>query len=416
VLWLSALASGACFTDRVHDDTLDCSADGCHCVTERANCDGDWDNGCEIDLQTTASHCGECQYQCLNGSCVGGSCLCADPSLWDDCDGIRSNGCETWLRGDDSLNCGQCGNECGATAICQDGICTERCLNGVLCGDLCVDTSRDPENCGGCGNDCASNQVCFDGICQACQYVCGVCLQQDLGDTVPQHVAGVPTSNGLDSVCWSEPLPGSAYRFQAPAAGTYSFNTFGSVADSALSVRRDEKLLPCPELNCTDPAISATLVASVSLDMLQSVVIEVASLSGIEEATELHITADDDPLCEIETLGWATPILQTGDFANAADVLQPSCAPAGGLDVAAKLIVAESGYYLMDTDGSVADTVLYALTDTCSGAELGCDDDTNDQDAQLVLPLTAGHAVVVVVELRAGSPAGPYSLHIEGPL
>ncbi len=414
VFGLSALWLSACFTNRIHDDTLICDSNGCRCVAGRANCDGDWGDGCEIDLQTSAAHCGGCQQQCLNGSCEAGSCLCTTPTVWDDCDDSPANGCETWLLGDDSLNCGQCDQACGPTALCQDGICTERCLNGVLCGDVCVDTSIDPLNCGNCGNDCASNQACFDGNCQPCDSVCGLCLEQELGDTVPQHVDGVPTGNGLSSLCWTEPLPSTAYRFVAPTMGPYLFNTFGSPADTALSLRLEED--PCVELECVNLGIGGDLIGTVSLAADQSLVVEVASPGDIHDAHQLHITAGSDPLCGLQALVLEAPIDDGGDFNNATDALQPSCAPPGGLEVATKLIVPQSGYYLIDTDGSETDTVLYALDDNCSGAELGCDDDTNDQDALLVLPLIAGHAVVVVVELRAGSPMGNYVLHIEGPL
>ena len=106
----------------------------------------------------------------------------------------------------------------------------------------------------------------------------------------------------------------------------------------------------------------------------------------------------------------------TGDFLNAADQLDPSCAPAGGPEVPALMIAPAAGHYLFETDGSAADTVLYVLDDSCSGAELACDDDTGDQDAQVVVELAAGQAAVVVVELRAGSPPGDYQLRVEGPL
>ena len=44
------------------------------CADGRDDCDGDFANGCEIDLKTDEDHCGECGKKCQVFDCKGGSC------------------------------------------------------------------------------------------------------------------------------------------------------------------------------------------------------------------------------------------------------------------------------------------------------------------------------------------------------
>ena len=70
----------------------------------------------------------------------------------------------------DPLNCGACGNVCGAGTHCSEGTCVTVCPVGTtLCGDTCVDLQNDPANCGSCGNACGDNQICTSGACFTCR-------------------------------------------------------------------------------------------------------------------------------------------------------------------------------------------------------------------------------------------------------
>lgn len=40
-----------------------------------------------------------------------------------------------------------------------------QCMAGVLCGNECVDTSRDAQHCGGCGTACTAGAICDAGAC-----------------------------------------------------------------------------------------------------------------------------------------------------------------------------------------------------------------------------------------------------------
>ena len=86
--------------------------------------------------QFDTQHCG------LNDACVAcpdpqlphAQAACADRThcsfacapLWDDCNHLASDGCETSIGGDDVNNCGACGQRCHGT--CAGGICNSRFL------------------------------------------------------------------------------------------------------------------------------------------------------------------------------------------------------------------------------------------------------------------------------------------------
>ena len=60
-----------------------CTAGKCSyvCYPGFANCDGDDDNGCEANLNTSSLHCGSCATPCPLGPgqpCVVGKCLTRD--------------------------------------------------------------------------------------------------------------------------------------------------------------------------------------------------------------------------------------------------------------------------------------------------------------------------------------------------
>ena len=67
----------------------------------------------------------------------------------------------------DRLNCGACGNACGADRLCESSACVVSCSSGMTaCAGACVSTSSSPAHCGGCNMPCASNEVCESGACE----------------------------------------------------------------------------------------------------------------------------------------------------------------------------------------------------------------------------------------------------------
>ena len=57
----------------------ECSSNACQCLSNYENCDSDWNNGCEVNLQTDSSNCGSCGYDCQTEegltSCEAGDCI-----------------------------------------------------------------------------------------------------------------------------------------------------------------------------------------------------------------------------------------------------------------------------------------------------------------------------------------------------
>jgi hypothetical protein len=142
-----------------------CTVTGCNAPFD--NCDGNASNGCETNTSTSTSNCGGCGVVCSTsgstpvcqaGQCGVGSCS----SGFGNCDGNPNNGCEVnLLNGNNSINnCGTCGNTCTNTTnatsmVCSGGNCN---VAGCSSGNFDVDgngangceCSEDPvgNNCG----------------------------------------------------------------------------------------------------------------------------------------------------------------------------------------------------------------------------------------------------------------------------
>lgn len=71
----------------------------------------------------------------------------------------------------DNVNCGSCGNACGAGTMCSGGTCSTTCGAGLTtcttgASVSCANTQSDNANCGGCGNLCTGSQSCQAGVCK----------------------------------------------------------------------------------------------------------------------------------------------------------------------------------------------------------------------------------------------------------
>ncbi len=165
--------------------TVSCTAGTCAfaCDTGFADCDGDANNGCEVELATTPSHCGSCANACTatagTSGCAAGACTVASCDTgFGDCDGNAANGCEVNL-GSSIAHCNACNNACpapaGGAAVCVAGVCgLGTCATGFAnCdaadGNGCeVDTRTTLAHCGGCGQSCApanATGTCAAGVC-----------------------------------------------------------------------------------------------------------------------------------------------------------------------------------------------------------------------------------------------------------
>lgn len=90
------------------------------------DCDGDPGNGCETDVLSSPTACGDCRVVCSSAggtpSCAQGKCGIECGAHRADCNNDVTDGCEADLTADDA-HCGTCANSCGATASCVDGKC-----------------------------------------------------------------------------------------------------------------------------------------------------------------------------------------------------------------------------------------------------------------------------------------------------
>jgi hypothetical protein len=97
------------------------------CQAGFADCNGVAADGCEVDLNASASHCGACGQACAlpraTSTCFLGECRIAScDANWGHCIGPAAGGCETDLRVTDA-HCGRCGTICDAGARCIFGGC-----------------------------------------------------------------------------------------------------------------------------------------------------------------------------------------------------------------------------------------------------------------------------------------------------
>src|SRR5690606_25697671 len=133
------------------------------CASNRADCDGTFSNGCEINTSNTVNHCGGCQsgptttwdggancsssvgnnsitaVTCSSGNCAVTTCQAGRA----DCDGTFSNGCEINTT-NNITHCGgctsgptttwdggvACANKANATRACVTSGCVWTCQAG----------------------------------------------------------------------------------------------------------------------------------------------------------------------------------------------------------------------------------------------------------------------------------------------
>ncbi len=158
-----------------------CDAGRCaySCAEGFGDCDGNPDNGCEVDLRSDPAHCGACPTTCnlpnATSACVERACAVAACAVgFGDCDSNATNGCEVELRSSVS-HCGRCGAACGgrpnAFPGCFGGECFTSCLmgfqdcDGVDANGCEVDTRTSQTNCGACGRVCSPSNA--TGVCMA---------------------------------------------------------------------------------------------------------------------------------------------------------------------------------------------------------------------------------------------------------
>jgi len=170
------------FLEKFHA-IMTCSEGACLlvCKPGYADCNGNVEDGCEVEILENKDNCGACGNVC-NDFCKSGRCGCQGSATY--CPGV---GCVSLHSSD--ANCGACGEACPesnkpplppehyAYYGCMFGVCDRPkceppradCNNdlGNPDGDGCevADVRTDAKNCGSCGNECGADEICMSGKC-----------------------------------------------------------------------------------------------------------------------------------------------------------------------------------------------------------------------------------------------------------
>ncbi len=242
----------------------------------------------------------------------------------------------------------------------------------------------------------------------------GACPDGDLGNGVPQSVAG-NTSDGDNTdaaSCGGEFSPDDLYTFTAPQDGLYSFDTFGSALDTVVYLR--DGGCDGTELDCNDDFSGAVTQSRVveGLTGGQTVLIGVdGNGSGAYGLNVDLVPCPDDAASQVvpQDLGGSTQ--------DQIDKLHGSCSAGGpndeSPDYAISFTAPSDGEYTFDTFGSAYDTLLYVVEGAaCNGAERACSDNyPGVETSALSLQLGAGETITVVVDGNFGS-QGAFNLHV----
>jgi len=209
----------------------------CECEEDYGDCDNNWSTGCEVNLNSSVDHCGECEKECNEAECWedpqcnDGECEYLTVMNEDDCG--NDDGCCPPFCSDDpendsfDMDCGmaECTDisDCGTNANCTEGTCS------------CINPWRD---CDGDGN-CTCNST--SSICtqdNECVYV----LELNSLGLINDGVAGFELSGASDV-------------YTSPS-GNYSFITASSGDNLDIADVRD-KTNPVHASNLSDGGGSA---------------------------------------------------------------------------------------------------------------------------------------------------------------
>ncbi|MBL8910237.1 MAG: hypothetical protein JNM17_05990 [Archangium sp.] len=190
------------------------AAETCNGVDD--NCNGMTDEG---QMPTT---CGVGACERTTSACVdGGTAMCTPGQpvnetcnmIDDNCDGTVDDGFDLTM---DSMNCGACGNVCGAahaTSNCVNSMCQLTCDMGyqncnMMDSDGCeTNITNDINNCGGCNTMCMrpnSTATCMNSMCS---FVCSpgwIDLNMNPNDGCecnPANTTDLPDLQFLDVNC-----------------------------------------------------------------------------------------------------------------------------------------------------------------------------------------------------------------------
>jgi hypothetical protein len=215
-----------------------CTVTGCG-STNYDDCDGNPENGCEIDKRSALADCGACDNDCTAlphvdaPSCTDSLCVFGCDPGYGNC--TAAPGCETQLN--TNTHCAACGTACartGGVASCSSGSCEL-----VSCNPGFDDCNDDPDdgceplttlaNCGGCGDACTivnGTGSCSTGSCAVATCAAGWADCDGVASNGCERNTLPPASGGLgpclpDTGCVQGLYEGRPY-YACPTARTWS--------------------------------------------------------------------------------------------------------------------------------------------------------------------------------------------------
>lgn len=112
-------------------------------------------------VDSSDAHCGSMDNRCsqYETCAISEQSMCVCKATQMTCSNTCCiDGCKDTKN--DSKNCGLCGNECGVSEICDDGVCKPNCPSNMLtCADedgktVCYAGDSDVRHCGACDTQC----------------------------------------------------------------------------------------------------------------------------------------------------------------------------------------------------------------------------------------------------------------------
>lgn len=426
---------GGCEIRCAHNQT--CTDGACLCNDGLVDCDGKC-----VDLTRNPQHCGECGAACGPGLiCQEGTCAC----LVGDYEDIGGEvpqvvtgstlGAETYF----GLACVAAGSTeivyrftaeaAGNYRFDTAGSSYDTAI-GLLGFDVCDERACNDDR-GGRPEASATvsleegeailvvvtgyNGAQGDFVLRIDETMPPMCPAGTIEPTLPQTITGDTTLLG-DAVapsCGSVETPDASYTFTAPRAGRYIFDTAGSEYNTVLELRNGSctgSVIVCND-NAGDSE-QARAIANLSAG--QTVVAIVDGIEGDSGPFTLTVTEYVPPPCPELTLGTTFPQTVTGTTAimDRVSSLSAPCASGGGPEATYAFTAPAEALYTFDTFGSTFDTVLHVHDGTCSGPNLGCNDDASGLQSQVKVRLREGQTVVVVVDGYSTTSSGDYTLNV----
>lgn len=240
----------------------------------------------------------------------------------------------------------------------------------------------------------------------------GTCPDGDIGNIVPQTTMGdtLMSDNTLFGSCGGNLAGDESFTFTAPEPGIYTFDTAGSDYDTVLYVRED---CSGAELACNDDVSGVDSTSQVNIPLEQDEQVVVVVDGNSEDGNyNLNVTLDE---CPDEDLPSVSPQTVMGSTTAQINSSTPSCGFSNANDYAYTFVAPTTSTYIIDTNGSGFDTILYAIDgESCNGAvTLDCDDDGGvGTQSQIIVNLVQDQLITIIVDGYSGN-SGNFTLNID---